>query len=147
MLINDQKALYKRVELLSTYTLRGFGRFDREVDIFPAQLHVLKIIASTRRTCAWRTRIKLSSSLYHFRPISHQVRVRGPRLPSRCRLPFQLQSTRQRAPYNSLPVLRSTGMIWTALRSRVNSYVDIETPTPFLRSRVQSRLDELSTGK
>lgn len=33
------------------------------------------------------------------------------------------------------------------MRSRVNSYVDMETPTPFLRSRVQSRLDELSTGE
>lgn len=33
------------------------------------------------------------------------------------------------------------------MRSRVNSYVGIETSTPFLRSRVQSRLDELSTGE
>lgn len=32
------------------------------------------------------------------------------------------------------------------LRSRVNSYADTDAPTPFMRSRVQSRLNELNIG-
>ncbi|KAH8119967.1 hypothetical protein DFH11DRAFT_1557576 [Phellopilus nigrolimitatus] len=35
----------------------------------------------------------------------------------------------------------------SALRSRVNSYAETEIPTPFLRSRVHSRLNELSIGE
>lgn len=35
----------------------------------------------------------------------------------------------------------------STMRSRFNSYGDFDVPTPFMRSRVQSRLDQFSTGE
>lgn len=72
-------------------------------------------------------------------PVTIPISIEGPTNGSTSSVQFPLSSPEQERLDSPRPS--------SIMRSRFNSYGDFDVPTPFIRSRVHSRLDQFNTGE